>query len=306
MTVSHLPSLALHLAILLLLPPLLPAVITRTKARIAGRSGPPLLQPWYDLRRLLGKRSVYSTGTGLLFRAGPPVALASLLVASLLLPLGPLQAPIAFHGDLVLFVYLLGLARFAITAAALDTGSAFEGMGTARELTFACLAEPALFLALLGLAKLSGFLSLGPMLGAAGAAGAEGAASLAMIAIGLFLVMLAETGRMPVDDPTTHLELTMIHEVMVLDHSGPLLGAIHYGAALKLFLLGSLWLQLALPFHPAAPWLDLLLRITGLLGLAVVIGVVESVMARLRLSQVPALLTGALLFCGFGFLLLVR
>jgi formate hydrogenlyase subunit 4 len=257
--VIHFPNIdtLLHLILVLLLPPLLPAVITRTKARIAGRSGPPLLQPWFDLLRLLCKRSVYSSTTTWVFRAGPVAALAALLVAALLLPQGPLAAPLAFRGDMVLFVYLLGLARFGITAAALDTGSAFEGMGTARELAFSCLAEPALFLALLGLARLSGSLSLTPMLGAAGSSGAEGAASLAMIAIGLFIVLLAETGRMPVDDPTTHLELTMIHEVMVLDHSGPLLGAIHYGAALKFFLLGSLWLQVALPVHPASPVIGL-------------------------------------------------
>ena len=296
----------LHILLLLTLAPLLPGVITRTKSILAGRTGPPLLQPCFDLLKLLRKEMVVSTTTTWVFRAGPAVALAATLLAGLLLPLGPLPAVLSFSGDLVLFATLLGLARFAITAAALDTGSAFEGLGASRELTFACLTEPAIFLALLVLVRLSGSLSLGPMLGSAAAAGALGAAPLAMIAIGLFVVLLAETSRMPVDDPTTHLELTMIHEVMVLDHSGPLLGAIHYGAALKLLVLGSLWLQVALPFRTGLFWPDCLLMVLELLALAVAIGVVESIMARLRMRQVPYLLMGALLFCGFGFLLLVR
>lgn len=296
----------LHILLLLALAPLLPGVITRTKSILAGRTGPPLLQPCFDLLKLLRKEMVLSTTTTWVFRAGPATALAATLLAGLLLPLGPLPAVLSFSGDLVVFAYLLGLARFAITAAALDTGSAFEGLGASRELTFACLTEPAIFLALLVLVRLSGSLSLGPMLGGAAATGALGAAPLAMIAIGLFVVLLAETSRMPVDDPSTHLELTMIHEVMVLDHSGPLLGAIHYGAALKLLVLGSLWLQVALPFRTGLFWPDLLLIVLELPALAVAIGVVESIMARLRMRQVPYLLMGALLFCGFGFLLLVR
>ncbi len=296
----------LHVLLLLILPPMLLGVINRTKAWFAGRTGPPLLQPYFDLLRLLRKDMVLSTTTTWIFRAGPAAALAATLLAGLLLPLGPLPAVISFQGDLVLFAYLLGLARFATTAAALDTGSAFEGMGASRELTFACLTEPAIFLALLVLARLSGSLALGTMLLPLASVSSAGAAPLAMISIGLFVVLLAECSRIPVDDPTTHLELTMIHEVMVLDHSGPLLGAIHYGAALRLFVLGSLLLQAGLPFHADSGWLDGLWLALELLGLAVLIGVVESVMARLRMRQVPYFLMGALLFCGFGFLLLVR
>lgn len=295
-----------HLLLILLLPLLLPGVINRTKARFAGRTGPPLLQPWYDVIRLLRKELVLSSTTTWVFRAGPSVALAATFLAALLLPLGPLPAAVSFPGDMVLFAYLLGMARFATTAAALDTGSPFEGMGVSRELTFACLTEPTLFLALLVLARMADSLSLAPMLASVSLTGTAGVAPLAMIAIGLFIVLLAETSRMPVDDPTTHLELTMIHEVMVLDHSGPLLGAIHYGAALKLFVIGSLWLQVALPFRFGVVVLDAALMVVELLALAVLIGVVESIMARLRMKQVPYLLTGGLLFCGFGFLLLVR
>jgi len=199
------------------------------------------------------------------------------------------------------------LARFFTTSAALDTGSAFEGMGSAREVTFACLSEPALFFAFLVLAKLSGSLSLDPMLHApARALSADVAAPLVLISIGLFIVLLAEICRIPVDDPNTHLELTMIHEAMVLDHSGPLFGTILYASSLKLLVLGSVFLHVAIPFATGNPWFDWPLYLLEISGLAVLIGVVESVMARLQMRHVSYLLVGALLFCGFGLILLIR
>ncbi|MFH0879290.1 MAG: NADH-quinone oxidoreductase subunit H, partial [Lentisphaerota bacterium] len=190
---------------------------------------------------------------------------------------------------------------------ALDTGSPFEGMGAAREVTFACLAEPALFFALLVLVKMSGSLALGDML-LAPMAGAWKpiAAPLMLVAIGLFILLLSENCRVPVDDPNTHLELTMIHEVMVLDHSGPLLGLILYGAALKLFVLGALFLHVIAPFSLGSPLLDWPLFIAEMVALAVLIGIMESVMARLQMRHVPFLLMSAILLCGFGFVLLVR
>ncbi|HEX7009439.1 MAG TPA: NADH-quinone oxidoreductase subunit H [Phycisphaeraceae bacterium] len=293
--------------LLLILPPLLLGVINKTKARFAGRTGPPVLQPYYDLAKLMRKGLVLSKTTTWVFLAGPAVTLAAVFLAGLLVPVGAWEAPIAFAGDLILLAYLLALARFFTTAAALDTGSPFEGMGAAREATFACLSEPALFFALLVLAQLSGSLKLTDMLhGPAGGFSAAVVAPLVLVALGLFIVMLAETCRIPVDDPNTHLELTMIHEVMVLDHSGPLLGVIHYAAAMKLFVLGAVLLHVMIPWTTGTPWLDAALFIAQMLGLAVVIGVVESVMARLQMRHVPYLLVAATLFCGFGFLLLVR
>ena len=295
-----------HLVILLLLPPLLPGVIAKTKAWFAGRQGPPVLQPYYDLARLWRRGMVFSTTSTWVFRAGPVVTLAALLLAGLLVPFGGADAPVGFAGDLILFAYLFGLGRFFTTAAALDTGSAFEGMGASREVTFACLSEPALFLALMVLARLSGSLTLGTMLQAtAGGVPADTVAPLVLIAIGLFIVLLAEACRIPVDDPATHLELTMIHEAMVLDHSGPLFGAILYGAAVKLLLLGALLYHVLVPAR-AGRGLDWLFFLAGMLGLSVAIGIVESIMARLQMRHVPRLLVGALLCCGFGFILLIR
>jgi formate hydrogenlyase subunit 4 len=180
-------------------------------------------------------------------------------------------------------------------------------MGAAREVTFACLAEPAFFLGLLVLAKLSGSLQLAAMLGSPLAVHWMNAgASLALVLSSWFIVMLAENSRIPFDDPNTHLELTMIHEVMVLDHSGPALGMILYGAALKLFVFGALIVRLAIPLETGHAWLDWLIFVGGMLGIAVAIGVVESSMARLRLTHVPVLLVAACLLSAFGIILLVR
>lgn len=297
----------IHILLALTMPPLLVGVIAKTKALFAGRRGPPLLQAYYDLLKLFQKGSVFSTTTTWVFRAGPVVGLVTVVLAVLLVPLTNSSAPISFTGDLILLAYLLGLGRFFTASAALDTGSSFEGMGAAREVTFACLAEPAFFLGLLVLARWSPALQLAEMLGSPLASHwqTEGA-SLALVLLSWFIVLLAENARIPFDDPNTHLELTMIHEVMVLDHSGPAYGMILYGAALKLFLFGALVVRLAFPLATSSGWLDWPIFIGDMLVVAVGIGVVESTMARLRLTHVPVLLVAACLLSAFGVILLVR
>jgi formate hydrogenlyase subunit 4 len=297
----------LHLVAVLALPPLLLGVIAKTKAAFAGRTGPPVLQPYYDLAKLLRKGSVFSTTTTWVFRAGPVVGVAAPVAASFLVPFGRQEAPVSFAGDLILFAYLFGLARFFLASAALDTGSAFEGMGAAREVSFSCLAEPALFFGLLVVAKISGSISLSPMLSAPWASGwMTAGAPLVLVVASWFMVLLVENSRIPFDDPSTHLELTMIHEVMVLDHGGPAFGLVLYGAAMKLFVLGALVVSLVIPFSASSPALDWLAFVAGMLLLAVVIGVVESVMARLKLVRVPQLLITACLLSAFGLVLLIR
>jgi formate hydrogenlyase subunit 4 len=289
------------------LPPLLLGVITKTKAAFAGRVGPPLLQPYYDLAKLFRKGTVLSTTTTWVFRAGPIVGMATAALAALMIPLVHDSAPISFTGDMILLAYLLALGRFFTSAAALDTGSAFEGMGAAREVTFACLAEPALFLGMLVLVKLSGSLQLTGMLGASLTTGwMTAGASLALVSISWFIVLLAENCRIPFDDPNTHLELTMIHEVMVLDHSGPALGMIHYGAAMKIFVFAAIVLRLVVPWSTGSSWLDWPIFAVGMLALAVAVGIVESIMARLRLTHIPVLLVAACLLSAFGMIVLVR
>lgn len=284
----------IHSLLAILLAPLLPGATNRVKATFAGRRGQPLLQGYRDLWKLLRKGAVYSRTTTWVFRAGPAVGLAAVLAATALVPFGGRAAPLAFDGDLILFAYLLGLMRFFTVAAALDTGSAFEGMGASREVQFSALAEPALLLSLAAVARETGSLSLSGMFASVSSgAWGEAAPALALVAAALFVILLAENARIPVDDPNTHLELTMIHEVMVLDHSGPDFAFVLYGAALKLWILGALLTGIAIPagaFHPAV---GLAVATCGMFLLAVVVGVVESTMARLRLLRVPQLLAGA-------------
>ena len=304
---TAMPYSLFQLVAFLLAPPLLVGVVGRVKAWMAGRQGPPLLQPYRDLARLMGKGVVFSRTATWVFRAGPVVSLAAVLVAGLLVPLGAPAAVVSFAGDFVLAAYLLGLARFATVLAALDTGSSFEGMGAAREVTFSALAEPALFLGLLSLVRSTGGLDLTHMLGdGLAAAWRTDGPALVLVGLAFFVVALAENARIPVDDPATHLELTMIHEVMVLDHSGPDLALIQYGAAAKLWLFGALVVNLLLGVRPADPLAAFLAFLLGQLGFAVAIGLVESTMARLRLVRVPQLLVGASVLSGFALVLLLR
>jgi formate hydrogenlyase subunit 4 len=297
-------DMATHVAIAVLLPPLLLGIIVKVKALFAGRVGAPLLQAYRDIWKLLRKGSVFSTTTTWVFKAGPVVSLAAVLVAALLMPQGAHAAPLSFAGDAILFAYLLALGRFFTIAAALDTGSSFEGMGAAREATFSALAEPGLFLGLMVLARKSGSASLTEMLGPRLAhAWFESGAALVLVVVSFFVVLLVENSRIPFDDPNTHLELTMIHEVMVLDHSGPALGMIVYGASLKFFLLAALVVRLLIPVSAASPWVDWAVFVSGMVGLAAVVGVVESAMARLRLLHVPRLLVAASIISVFAIIL---
>ena len=298
------------LILALFLAPLMRGVINRTKARFAGRTGPPLLQPYFDIAKLLGKGAVYSHTTTWVFRAGPIVSLSGLLVAATLLPLGSCSAAVAFPGDLVLFVYLLALGRFCTVAAALDTGSSFEGMGGSREVFFSALAEPSLLLGLAAIARASidhsAFTSLSAMFSQnSGHLWADSGLILVFVAVALFVVCLAENSRIPVDDPNTHLELTMIHEVMVLDHGGPDLALINYACALKLWLVGALIVGIVVP-ATTLPVLDVAVSLAAMAFLAVLIGVVESTIARLRLIRVPQLLVGAVTLTALALILEYR
>jgi formate hydrogenlyase subunit 4 len=300
------PHVIVHLLLVIALPPLLLGVINRTKAFFGGRQGPPVFQPYFDLWRLMHKGSVVSTATTWIFRFGPVASLATTFLAAMLIPLGHQGAPFSFTGDLLLFAYLLALGRFFLVLAALDTGSSFEGMGAAREVTFACFAEPALFFCLLVLAKVSNSLQMVHLFSVTLTADSGIAATpLILVLTSLFLLMLAENCRVPFDDPNTHLELTMIHEVIVLDHSGPMLGLIQLGAATKLLVFASLIVRLVVPLNYVPDWINWPLFVASLVVVAVLLGIVESVMARLRMTLVPHVLTAAGVIAAFGFVLLV-
>jgi formate hydrogenlyase subunit 4 len=294
----------IHLAVVLLLPPLLPGLIAKVKALIAGRKGPPVLQLYYDLAKLANKDALYSRTTTWVFLAGPVGTAAAVFTASLLIPFGDSPAPLAFQGDVILFAYLFGLARFLTVLSALDTGSSFEGMGAAREVTFAVLAEPALFLGFATLAKSTGSLSLSVMLASEGFSVARIMGPLILVLAGWAVVFLAENSRIPVDDPNTHLELTMIHEVMVLDHSGRPFALVLYGASLKLLVLAALLAGPLLP-RTSRGWLDWAAFFVAMGVIACGVGLVESMMARFRMSKVPQFLVAGLLATAFAFLLLL-
>ncbi len=289
-------DLVCRLALWLLLAPLLPGIINKVKAWVAGRRGPPVLQLYYDLARLWRKGVVLSTLASPGFVAGPAVAWVAVTGAAMLLPLGPAGAAFGFRGDVLLLIYLLALARFATTWAAMETGSAFEGMGAAREVSYAVLAEASLIAAVLALSVQSGSLALASML--APAVGAGGV----LLAAGLFTVLLAENCRVPFDDPNTHLELTMIHEVMVLDHSGPPLAVVLHGAAVKLLLFAVLLTEAVLPLGNLGVAAGAGALAGGVLAVTVGVGLVESLLARLAFRRVPLLLTTAFLLCLFALL----
>ena len=301
----HTPS-AVALALQFLLAPLLIGVIGRTKAAFAGRRGAPFLQPYWDMAKLAGKGAVYSTTTTWVFKAGPALGLAAFCTASLLVPSGKIPALMAFSGDFLVMAALLAAARFATMAAALDTGSSFEGMGASREAQFSALCEPALLVSFAVLARASGSLSLSSIFPSLGrGAWQVSGPELALCATALAVVYLAENARIPVDDPATHLELTMIHEVMVLDHCGPDFAMILYGSTLKLWLLGALVTGILLPFDLGSPWANLGLFVGAQFVLAIAVGVVESSMARLRLLRVPQLLVGAGILACLSLVLMV-
>jgi formate hydrogenlyase subunit 4 len=273
-------AIVVHVAALLGLPILLVGVIQRTKALWAGRKGPPLLQSFFDLARLCRKAPVYSTATTPLFWLGPLVSLAVALVSGMVVPLLGETAPLAFSFDFVMVVYAWGLGRAFLALSALDTGSSFEGMGASRELTYAAFVEPALFLALGTLAAATGATTFTDVL-SVGFHSLDRALTSVAVALALFVVLTVESSRGPADDPSTHLELTMIHEVMALDHSGPDLAALQFASSVKMTLLAAVIARLLTPGHGALVHLALMVVV------AVAVGCLEASMARVKLKVIP-------------------
>jgi len=305
MEASLAPSAASALLLLVLGAPVVIGVIWKTKAIIAGRRGPPPWQLYADLWKLARRGVVYSTTTTWIFRLAPVMLVTTTLVAAMLLPLDGRASLLRFAGDAVAFAYLLALGRFLLVLASLDTGSSFEGMGASREVTFASVVEPGLFIAIAALAVMAQDLSLSAMLG--GDTRAVNAMTVSvMVAGSVFMLALAECSRVPVDDPATHLELTMVHEVMVLDHSGPDLAMVLYANALKLALFAGIIVNVVAPHPRAGGWSGLALLIASFVAMGVAVGIVESIMARLRLPKVPLYIAASSALALFGLVLLLR
>jgi formate hydrogenlyase subunit 4 len=289
-----LPLLLLNLALALLLAPLLNGIIKTAKAGWQNRRGPSILQPWYDLLKYLSRESVVSEHASWLFVVAPYVYFAAHLAAAALVPTVIAQSPLGGVGDVVLLVGLLALARFTLALAALDTASNFAGMGTSRELAFASLVEPALMLALFALALPAGSTALGALVGSGSVSVAQ---VLALAA--LFIVAIAETGRLPVDNPDTHLELTMAHEGMLLEYAGRPLGLLLWATHIKQLVVLSLIAALLFPWGIARDATLGALLVGGasylvkLGGLALALVVVETTNVKLRIFRVPELLGAA-------------
>ncbi len=298
-------SSAAALIIVLGIAPALPGVATRTRALLTGRRGPRTLQLYFELMKLLRKRAVYSATTTWVFRAAPLTGVVTAVAAACLLPLDGRHAVATFAGDFMLFAGLLALARWLGILAALDTGSSFEGMGASREAMIGAFGETGLFLVFAALVLATGEPTLTGMLGPAATARTGSLAPLAMIGGCLFVLLLAESSRVPFDDPATHLELTMIHEVAVLDHSGPDLALLLYGASVKLALYAALVAAVLIPRATRTPQVALALLPVTLIVAAALVGVVEAVMARVRLNRIPQLLIMTAVLAAFASILLL-
>ncbi|MBR7131104.1 MAG: NADH-quinone oxidoreductase subunit H [Lentisphaeria bacterium] len=291
---NSLPVFAVNFIAALVLAPLLPGIINKVKAFFAGRKGPRLFQLYSDLGKLLKKECVISSTSGGILRIAPAIQLTLTVLAALLLPMGFKNSPLMFPGDVLLFFYLLGTCRFFSVLAALDTGSSFEGMGAAREAFFSALAEAAVFAVLAFLVLFSHSWTLSGMLTGIGMDSWISFTPVLLVSLAMLLVMLAENCRVPFDDPETHLELTMIHEAMILDYSGADLGAILYTSSLKLWIFGSFIVSMLIPGNILSGWQETALSIGGVFASAVLVGIVESSMARYRFLKVPPLLISAL------------
>ncbi len=275
----------LNIFILLFLPFLMIGVIKKTKAFWSGRKGVNLLQPLWDFIRLIKKDAVYSKTTSWVFRLAPIIGFATVIFASLFVPMANGEAIINLQFSFIIFAYILGLGKFFSLLAALDTGSSFEGMGASREACFSTIVEPAFFITMASVAALSQNYTFGSFKSILASAGVYGYLIIALVAITLLVMLLIEGCRVPVDDPTTHLELTMIHEVMILDNSGVDLGFITWAAAIKMFLFEALIANLIIPVGLPIVW-TIVAFIAIVLLLSVIIGTVESAIARFRMTHV--------------------
>ncbi|WP_163336764.1 respiratory chain complex I subunit 1 family protein [Desulfopila sp. IMCC35008] len=279
----------ISLIIAILTAPLFPGIILKVKAFFAGKQGPPLLIKYYTIFKLLRKGSVYSTSSTFVFKLGPILSFATSAIVLLFFPFAGIDPLFSFHGDVIVLFYLMGMGRFFTVAAALDTASPFEGMGAAREVFFSTLAEITIFTVLILFYRFNGSLGFAEyftgqnpisLIGSSGAL-------LIFVIVSMFMVLLTENSRVPVDDPATHLELTMIHEVMILDHSGPDLALIELGSFYKLFFFSAFITHIICPFTLANSAANLLMFYGILSMIYVGIGVTESIMARFKMDNVP-------------------
>jgi formate hydrogenlyase subunit 4 len=302
--------LLVQVLVMLLVAPLVNGIIKKIKALTQKRKGPPLLQMYFDLRKLLRKNCVVSDVSSLVFQAAPYVVFTSSLAAALLVPVSSKIESGPIPGDFIMLVSILALGRFFMIAAALDTGSTFGGMGSSREAMISSLIEPSILVSLFTVGLLAGTTSLPLMMRAAQDTGIPlGHPGYMMVGLALFIVIIAETARIPVDDPSTHLELTMVHEAMILEYSGRQLFFMEYGAAIKQLIFLTLFVNIILPHDQwlgfagvAAVVVSLAMYLLKVVFLAAVLAIVEVSTVKFRLFSIPNLAALAFILAFLGIL----
>jgi len=294
--------LVLNTLVVLALAPLFVSLIKKVKARTQGRSGPSIFQTYYTLAKLLKKEVIYSPNSSRIMRVTPILNIAALLVAALFVPLVFVPEPIGGIGNIILFLYLLALAKFFMALAGLDAGSSFGGMGSSREMSISAIIEPTTIIVFAALVFVFRSLNIFDMFSTSAAAGTLTTPVLILLGISLFIILIVETSRIPVDNPETHLELTMIHEGMILEQSGRNLALMELSSAVKLTLLMALLLNLIVPFGLMTTFTLAGLLIATVLFiikgsiLAGIIGLFESSMAKMRFFRLPSLFAMAFFF----------
>lgn len=267
--------------------PIFVGLINKLKARMTGRLGPSVFQVYYDLRKLMRKETIYAEPSSLISRVAPVICFTATLFAGLIIPVGFIKPVISFNGDMILFAYLLGLGRFFQILGAMDIGSSFEGMGAARESTFAVFAEPIYFFALGSLAFIFGKTSMYEIFRSISLNDPSFLVFIIISTLSVFFLMITETSRMPVDDPNTHLELTMIHEVMILDNSGIDLFLFQYSVHLKMIIYAAFIANLFNPFTGQNLPAGLAIYTIAMLLVLLAIVWIETMMARFRMKAIP-------------------
>ncbi|MFZ1292405.1 MAG: NADH-quinone oxidoreductase subunit H [Melioribacteraceae bacterium] len=267
--------------------PLFAGLVNKQKALLTGRIGAPVLQPYYDLQKLIKKETINSQSSSFISRISPVVNFVSLIITAAILPVGFWKPLISFNGDIILFAYILGLARFFQILAAMDIGSSFEGMGAAREATFALFAEPIFFFTIGSISFISGYTSLFEIYHSIQLDNIYYLVFILICSISMFVLAVTECSRMPIDDPNTHLELTMIHEVMILDNSGVDLFLYQYSSYLKLFIYTILEIAFFYPFSKESYLFGIIIFFVGIIVLSFILGIVETITSRYLMKNIP-------------------
>ena len=302
MTADFVLYLVMNTLLVVAIAPLFVSMIKKVKAWTQGRQGPSVFQTYFTIAKLLKKEVIYSSSASRIMRITPLVNIAAMLVAALFVPLVFVPEPVGGIGNIILFLYLLALAKFFMALGGLDAGSSFGGMGSSREMSISAIIEPTTIIVFAALAFVFKTLNFFDMFAFSAASGTITTPILILVGISLFIILIVETSRIPVDNPETHLELTMIHEGMILEQSGPNLALMELSAAVKLTLLMAILVNLILPFGIATT-----LSVTGILLAAIlfvvkssvlagIIGLFESSMAKMRFFQLPSLFAMAFFF----------